>query len=629
MAAVTVAELLIEIGVDASDAEKASKRLEDQLKKTGGGAKKLGDDVSKAEARLAKFGDISRKVADGLGSLFKKVAAAGVGLGAAVLKVGSDFETLEARLRTATGSADGAAKALGFVTEFAQKVPFQVQEITDSFIKLEGAGLKPTEERLRAFSDIAAGNAKSLNQLTEAALDAAQGEFERLKEFNIRGAKEGDQVALTFKGVTTRVENSSEAITQFLQTLGEEIFSGASAERMNTLSGVISNAKDQFALFLNEVAKDGPIEAFKELIDALVKNIGGPNGLAKKISKALTGAIKTMTQAVESGALVVLGKLVDILLLLIENWDVLLGLFAGAKTAQAFAAVATGFSSMGVAAAGALGPIGAIGGALLALLPIANRVGNELSDILFKDRSIRARRQTGAGLLELTATEKARLEQLSAEIEAAGPESDRGRELSFERNRIIARSEGRAKGAKQARDFAAQAKAETEAEIAKLVDAGFTREQADQMLLEGGIDAKASDFISEEFGHEVPMDAMGPEFVPEAFAAPKSGRSGRARGAKPAGRTPITSPVTIREFFDAAAQGDLGNMAARTPRAEAIEPTVAITINNTTNNFENSFNIKGADGQAIARNVLSEFNKNYQSKMTQAGQQMGPPTLVR
>ncbi|MCP5045263.1 MAG: hypothetical protein GY944_29905, partial [bacterium] len=84
-----------------------------------------------------------------------------------------------------------------------------------------------------------------------------------------------------------------------------------------------------------------------------------------------------------------------------------------------------------------------------------------------------------------------------------------------------------------------------------------------------------------------------------------------------------------REFFDAAAQGDLGNMAARTPRAEAIEPTVAITINNTTNNFENSFNIKGADGQAIARNVISEFNKSFQSKMTQAGQQMGPPTVVR
>jgi len=27
--------------------------------------------------------------------------------------------------------------------------------------------------------------------------------------------------------------------------------------------------------------------------------------------------------------------------------------------------------------------------------------------------------------------------------------------------------------------------------------------------------------------------------------------------------------------------------------------------------------------------VISEFNKSFQSKMTQAGQQMGPPTVVR
>ena len=51
-------------------------------------------------------------------------------------------------------------------------------------------------------------------------------------------------------------------------------FSGASTERMQTLVGVISNAKDKFAEFINQVAKDGPIEAFKELIDAELKPKG-------------------------------------------------------------------------------------------------------------------------------------------------------------------------------------------------------------------------------------------------------------------------------------------------------------------------------------------------------------------
>src|SRR5256885_12640155 len=87
---------------------------------------------------------------------------------------------------------------------------------------------------------------KSLMQMIEAVADAATGEFERLKEFGIKASKQGDMVAFTFQGVTTRVKNSAKDITDYLENIGNTAFGGAMEQRAKTLDGAIAALGDSW-----------------------------------------------------------------------------------------------------------------------------------------------------------------------------------------------------------------------------------------------------------------------------------------------------------------------------------------------------------------------------------------------
>ena len=58
---------------------------------------------------------------------------------------------------------------------------------------------------------------QGIQKTAEAILEAQTGEFERLKEFGIKASKQGDDIKFTFKGVETKVKDSSTAITAYLQ----------------------------------------------------------------------------------------------------------------------------------------------------------------------------------------------------------------------------------------------------------------------------------------------------------------------------------------------------------------------------------------------------------------------------
>ena len=365
----TIAELLVKIGVDSKEAEKAIRNLGDKFDEAEKDTKRL----SKS---LGKLSDITKKAIVGIGAT---ITALGVG----VLKTGASFEKLEAQLKTATGSADGAREAMSFVREFAKNTPFQVEQITGAFIKLKNLGLEPSERALTSYGDTASAMGKDLDQLIEAVADATTGEFERLKEFGIKTKSEGDRVSFTFRGVTTTVGKNAKEIQEFLIGLGETILAGAMSEQMGTLNGVISNAQDALASFFLEVANLGPLEEFKGLIRDIQEAAGDKSGgLAKTLAKILTDAIRKIRSLIAGGFVDSLQAAADAFALIATNVDKLFSLFVGAKVAQGFLAISAGFKTMGIAAAGALGPIGLVAGALIALIPIAIDVGNKIGAAL-------------------------------------------------------------------------------------------------------------------------------------------------------------------------------------------------------------------------------------------------------
>ena len=239
-----IAKLGIE--VDSKDIIKATKSL-DKLERQSKDSEKQ-----------------NKKLSSSFGML--KGALAGVAFGLAIrgiINTAAAFEKLEASLVTVTGSTEKAVQAMEGIKAFATETPFQVQEITDAFIKLKALGIAPTEENLRSFGNTASAMGKSLNQMIEAVADAATGEFERLKEFGIKASSQGDKVAFTFQGVTTTIGKNADEITKFLEGIGETQFAGAMEKQMDTLDGAFSNFSDTVD---NAVSKLSEETGFNELI---------------------------------------------------------------------------------------------------------------------------------------------------------------------------------------------------------------------------------------------------------------------------------------------------------------------------------------------------------------------------
>ena len=154
-------------------------------------------------------------------------------------------ERLTGTLLTATGGMQNLAdQAFVAIEAFASRTPFALQQSIEAFIQMQNLGIRPTEERLTGFGNTAAAMGRGLNQMIEAVADAATGEFERLKEFGIKARQKGEEVALTFRGVTTNVRNESEAIVQYLTNIGTVDFAGAMETQMERLPGLLSNLKD-------------------------------------------------------------------------------------------------------------------------------------------------------------------------------------------------------------------------------------------------------------------------------------------------------------------------------------------------------------------------------------------------
>lgn len=223
----------------------------------------LVDANRKVDRELKKAGDAG----DALQTRFKAVAA---GIAAALAAIGveklarelvaaqREFDVLFSSLKTAVGgSMEVAAQQFQRLQKFAAETPYTLEQSVRGFTQLVNLGIDPSERAMRSFSDTAAAMGKDLSQMIEAVADASTNEFERLKAFGIKAKDEGSKVALTFRGVKTEVQKNAAAITEYLVKLGETNFAGASAERMKTLDGAISNLGDSWKALLLTVSQSG------------------------------------------------------------------------------------------------------------------------------------------------------------------------------------------------------------------------------------------------------------------------------------------------------------------------------------------------------------------------------------
>lgn len=212
----------------------------------------MDDSMKKAEKTSGGLGNSMSKLKNILAGVF--AVAAIWSFTNKVVDARAEYEKFNAVLTNTFQSDKIGAAALNMLTDFATKTPFQLNELTGSFVKLVNRGFAPTMNEMTKLGDLASSQGKGFDQLTEAILDAQTGEFERLKEFGIQASKHGDKVSLSFKGVTKEVQNNSGAISNALMEYGKLTGVAGSMESISkTLGGQISNLGDQWNTFLVNV----------------------------------------------------------------------------------------------------------------------------------------------------------------------------------------------------------------------------------------------------------------------------------------------------------------------------------------------------------------------------------------
>lgn len=286
-----------------------------------------GDGIGKTDRELDHLTQTSKqteKATDGLLAAFKRLIVPLLSIGTAVSALNKikntavAFEDLDARLKTTTGSANGALVAMEALTDFATETPYALEQSVEAFIQLTNLGLTPSERALRSYGDTASAMGKQLSEMANAVGRAVAGEFDPLKSFGVSMKKDGDKITASFRGVSEEIRNDARSIEEYFIRLGEANFAGSMEERMKTLGGRIANLGDAWDQMFNQIAKAGAGDLMKEGVTIATRAI-------EEITAMLaSGELQGYVSAVMTGFEELWDAVSEIA---VSIWDALKGVF--------------------------------------------------------------------------------------------------------------------------------------------------------------------------------------------------------------------------------------------------------------------------------------------------------------
>ncbi|MGE0082489.1 MAG: tape measure protein [Thiohalomonadaceae bacterium] len=383
-------------------------RVDDALKKQGYTTGNLGNAQQQLAQRIEQTNhklerqkglmEAGRKVGDKLRSSWEGLktagawmagigaagGAAGMALGAGALGKAAQFEQYEVMLETLEGSREQAQKSMAWVSDFTAKTPYELDQVTEAYVRLKAYGLDPTHGLLTTLGDTSAAMGKDIMQAVEAIADAITGENERLKEFGIKASTKGGLISYEYtdkQGIQRTLsvqKDDRKAIEAALSRIWNEKYAGGMERLSGTWSGIISNIKDSWTAFQVAVMKSGPFERLKARLQGALDTINAAkdDGRLQQWAEAVGGKIVQVFDAIENVARwlwVNVPKVVDVLNRVasaVGGWENLLWIMLALKAAPLVWATV---QLAGMAAAlMRIGPIMALvvgkGGAVLAFI---------------------------------------------------------------------------------------------------------------------------------------------------------------------------------------------------------------------------------------------------------------------
>lgn len=207
---------------------------------------KINRDINKIQKSSFKLSTALKGAGVALAAVFA------VRIGKSIIETTARFEDLNDALASVTGSAQAGGEAFDFVSEFATKTQFGVEDLTTTFIKLKASGIEPTEDLLTLFTDTAAvttdqlGSLQAITDLFARTTSGGLG-LEELNRLADRGVPVfrilEEQVGVTRLEIS-EMGKTAEGSKKLLNGLSKGLrqdFGGATANVVDNLSTQFSN----------------------------------------------------------------------------------------------------------------------------------------------------------------------------------------------------------------------------------------------------------------------------------------------------------------------------------------------------------------------------------------------------
>ena len=186
---------------------------------------------------------MGRSLGGGIANLIKDLATAGF-----------EIEKTQLSLENLFGSAEMGKGVMAELMQLATKMPGSVLDLLPAYRQLVLLGLSPSKDEMYALGEISVLTGKKITDTAMAIQMAGGGTYKRLRSMGIEVKKNGDQLTMTYLGVTKTIGTSKEAIYDYLVELGKMPgVQGAMAKQMDTLAGQTQNTADQFAILKYEL----------------------------------------------------------------------------------------------------------------------------------------------------------------------------------------------------------------------------------------------------------------------------------------------------------------------------------------------------------------------------------------
>lgn len=227
-------------------------------------------------------------VSRAISSLVAKISELGRAGVASFFNINKEVEQTKILLGTALGDDNLGEKMFGNILKMAEKMPFSIKEISDSFVKLKTAGLEDTAEKVRILGDAISafgGTDEDLHLATIAIQQMAGKGVVSMEELRRQLGERvptvirnfAEELGKSYKDLTAQI---SKGALEFDKTTQDALFAalnrhaGASEKRMNSMVGAVVTLRNSWTKLMVDVGEsNGLFKKLSEVIRAVAANL--------------------------------------------------------------------------------------------------------------------------------------------------------------------------------------------------------------------------------------------------------------------------------------------------------------------------------------------------------------------